>query len=245
MGTRCRLCAISFSNLVSLLEDTELLERIDHLFQVTIFPGDRLPTVICFSCKEIVNNTWEFNTQVQKAQELLADELIDDVQVIENDPLLIPIEETEDKLTSRPKTRTRGRKCKTRETIIVNDSSESDGISSLSDTEQHEDGSITPKEQLDSWNEYPWQCCECSGGLTTVDELREHYATIHGQAPRFPCADCPKVYTKYSIFVAHARVHRPRLKFCCDVCSKWFSTVKTQDRHRFVHTYLFITIYNK
>ncbi|GJQ83580.1 hypothetical protein Trydic_g10927 [Trypoxylus dichotomus] len=234
MGTRCRLCATSYSDLVSVLEDTELLERIDHLFQVSIFAEDRLPTVICYSCKEVVNNTWEFNTQVQKAQELLSEVLIDDPLIIENDPLLIPIEDKKE-ITTKQKSRTKGRKCKQRDRVVSENGDPDDFTAELSDSERHDDGSITPKEQLDSWNEYPWQCCECSGGVNSVDELREHCASIHGQPPRYACADCPKVYAKYSIFVAHARVHRPGLKFCCDICSKWFPTIKSQDKHRSQH----------
>ncbi|KAI4464307.1 zinc finger protein [Holotrichia oblita] len=237
MGTRCRLCATSYSDLVSVLEDLELLARIDHLFQVSIFPEDRLPTGVCYSCKEIVNNTWEFNAQVQKAQELLSEILIDDPLIIENDPLLLPVGEKKE-IVTRQKSRLKPRKCKQPDKVVSDDENDDDpdDISSeLSDSERHDDGSITPKEPAASWAEYPWQCCECSGGVSSVDELREHYASVHGQPPRFPCADCPKVYAKYSIFVAHARVHRPRLKFCCDVCSKWFATIKSQDRHRSQH----------
>lgn len=232
MGTRCRLCATSYSNLVSILEDTELVERIDHLFQVTVFAEDRLPTVICYACKEIVNNTWEFTAQVQKAQELLSEVLIEDNNGVANpDPLLHPMGMGMEKPLQRQKGKNKTKKGRTRDRN-VNENSEGDGLAGLSDSERNDDGSVTPKQPLDGWTEYLWQCCECSGSVNTADELRDHYATIHGQPPRFPCADCPKVYTKYSIFVAHVRVHRPRLKFCCDVCGKWFASVKSQDRHR-------------
>lgn len=37
------------------------------------------------------------------------------------------------------------------------------------------------------------------------------------------------------MFLSHIRVHRPYLKFCCDVCNKWFPNAKQQEKHRSDH----------
>lgn len=72
METRCRLCAECSPDMVPVLEEIELSEKIMQLFQVKIGPDDRLPTVVCRCCCTTVYSTWEFNQRVQKAQELLA-----------------------------------------------------------------------------------------------------------------------------------------------------------------------------
>lgn len=71
MEARCRLCAECSNDLVSVLEEIQLPEKISQLFQVKIVIDDRLPTVVCRCCCETVQRTWEFSERVQKAQELL------------------------------------------------------------------------------------------------------------------------------------------------------------------------------
>lgn len=71
MGARCRLCAESYDDLVDALDEAELSTKILQFFRVKIVADDRLPTTICRRCYDAINATWEFNEQVQKAQELL------------------------------------------------------------------------------------------------------------------------------------------------------------------------------
>lgn len=78
-------------------------------------------------------------------------------------------------------------------------------------------------------------CCECRIQAANSDDLREHHASVHGQLPKYSCADCPKIYSKYSTFLSHVRSHRTKLKFCCDICWKWFRTCKIQETHRAGH----------
>lgn len=113
--------------------------------------------------------------------------------------------------------------------------SESDSLSGVSDAEQHEDGSITLNAELEGWDCYPWTCCDCQLQAANADDLKDHHATVHGQGARYACADCPKVYSKYSTFLSHVRSHRTKLKFCCDACGKWFPSTRQQERHRAAH----------
>lgn len=103
------------------------------------------------------------------------------------------------------------------------------------DYEINEDGSITPKDSLSGWNTYPWTCCECHLVFSLADELKEHCSSVHNAVARYLCVDCPKVYSKYSTFLTHVKVHRTKLKFCCDVCYKWFPSVSVHDQHRVIH----------
>nr|XP_022914317.1 gastrula zinc finger protein XlCGF57.1-like [Onthophagus taurus] len=229
MDSRCRLCGSIRGDLTLALDDVELTTRIEKLFQVMITIEDNLPLTICDSCKDVVNTTWEFHAQVQRTQQMLLEALNTttvincEVKPVEIEFLAIsenlPGEVEEIKLKKS--------KCKAE--------SESDTLSDLEDFEKNEDGSITPLNTVKGWGEYPWQCYTCATGLSSADEIREHFATVHGQPPRYACADCPKVYFKYSIFIAHAKVHRNYLKFCCDICNKWFSSAKQQDSHRLEH----------
>ncbi|XP_018578493.1 zinc finger protein 480-like isoform X2 [Anoplophora glabripennis] len=107
----------------------------------------------------------------------------------------------------------------------------------LDDTEfdLNDDGSIIPKNELLGWDTYPWTCCDCQVTFSLSDDLKEHYSTTHNSTSRYLCADCSKVYSKYSTFLAHVRVHRMKLRFCCDVCYRWFPTVAAQEQHRSRH----------
>lgn len=73
MGARCRLCAECSEDLVQLLVDIELSNKILQLFQVKIAVEDRLPTVICRVCCDTVNKLWEFSERVHRAQILLSE----------------------------------------------------------------------------------------------------------------------------------------------------------------------------
>lgn len=98
--------------------------------------------------------------------------------------------------------------------------------------ELNDDDSITPKDNLPGWDSYPWTCDNCQLVFSVSEELKDHFATVHNASARYICADCPKVYTKYMTFIVHIKSHRPNLKFCCDVCYKWFGTAAIQEQHR-------------
>jgi hypothetical protein len=57
--------------------------------------------------------------------------------------------------------------------------------------------------------------------LPSMQALRTHHQTDHNQAPRFMCAQCSKVYTKYYGFVSHVRRHRNHMKFWYVLLSYW------------------------
>ncbi|XP_056646900.1 gastrula zinc finger protein XlCGF26.1-like isoform X1 [Diorhabda sublineata] len=97
------------------------------------------------------------------------------------------------------------------------------------------DGTMAPKDDNNGWNTYPFSCAECQQICGNPDDLKDHYATAHKLPPRYSCADCSKGYSKYSVFLAHARVHRSKLKLCCDLCYKWFPTAAEQNQHRSQH----------
>lgn len=92
-----------------------------------------------------------------------------------------------------------------------------------------------PQQLLEGWESYPWICVDCQLRLHSADELRDHYANVHGEPTKYLCAECPKLYTKYSTFLTHARTHRTHLRYCCDICGKWFRMVCDQERHHAIH----------
>lgn len=107
--------------------------------------------------------------------------------------------------------------------------------SELSDIEPNADGTVTPKDELTGWDVYPWTCCDCQHILPNSEDLREHHATIHMQQSKYACADCSKIYTKYTTFLSHVKNHRVKLRYCCDLCFKWFPKVKLLEKHRSEH----------
>lgn len=84
---RCRLCAERRDDLIGLLEEVDLSGKINSLFQIQVEPEDKLPTCVCILCRDTVNNIWEFNKRVQKAQAILCD--FDDDDDEEDDVLQI------------------------------------------------------------------------------------------------------------------------------------------------------------
>ncbi|KAF5282709.1 hypothetical protein FQR65_LT02706 [Abscondita terminalis] len=76
MDSRCRLCAEVYEELIEILNEADLCTKIRKFFHVDIVFNDKLPTTVCYKCYEITNTTWNFNEQVQKAQEFLAQEYV-------------------------------------------------------------------------------------------------------------------------------------------------------------------------
>lgn len=257
MASRCRLCAEFKNDLTLIFEDVQLASQIEHLFQLKITPEDQLPTVVCENCRSIVSNTWDFWQKLHKAQEVLLEvELngrIAEVTCEDTIPLLVdplshisdtecvlppPISPVEKEAPKRILVRKgKSTRMKLRRTLTKSSKKDEEEsyLSGTSDLEVEEDGSINVTRKLDNWQEYPWICCFCQLQFLNTDEMRDHQAVTHGRSPRYACADCPKVYTKYNMFVIHARIHRPYLKYCCDTCGKWFRTKKQNDTHRAGH----------
>ncbi|CAH1175722.1 unnamed protein product [Phaedon cochleariae] len=135
--------------------------------------------------------------------------------------------------TSRSGTRKNAKK---KQTEDIQNSQTVHQISNM-EFEVKSDGMMVQKfDPIFGWDTYPFSCCDCQLVINNSEELKDHYGTVHNSSPRYACAECPKVYTKYSVFLAHVRVHRPRLKLCCDICYKWFPTASEQDQHRSEHT---------
>lgn len=83
---RCRLCAERRDDLIALLDEVDLSGKIYSLFQIQVEAEDKLPTSVCLLCRDTVNNIWEFNKRVQKAQAILCDEDNDDLlQISQSD----------------------------------------------------------------------------------------------------------------------------------------------------------------
>lgn len=239
MGARCRLCAEIYEELVEVLEEIDLPAKIFQFFQINIVAADRLPTTICQKCYETIYATWDFNERIQRAQELLT--LEDANKTDFAGPLQnVPLEKSNsviecvfvnqcDELQNAPKNKVKLKK----RTSISSDSE--DLLSGTSDAEWHEDGSVTLRRCLEGWDQYPWTCSDCQEGLPNADALKDHHSLVHDQPPKYVCAECPKMYTKYSTFVGHVRTHRDHLRFCCDVCGKWYGTSRAQEQHRASH----------
>lgn len=108
-------------------------------------------------------------------------------------------------------------------------------IPEFSDAVVSEDGSLILNRKLSGWDDYPWTCCECLQSMNNAETLKQHISTVHGNTVRYACTDCPKEYTKYTMFISHVRQHRPILKCCCDTCGKWYPNSKATEKHRSTH----------
>ncbi|KAK5646272.1 hypothetical protein RI129_004736 [Pyrocoelia pectoralis] len=238
MGARCRLCAEVYEELLEVLEEVDLPAKIFQFFRVNIVVEDRLPTTICQNCYEAIYATWDFNERIQRAQDLLTLEDVNkpdfssppqNLQQEKAPPIVecVFINECDDQ--AKPKNKM---KLKKRRSLS---SDSEDLLSGASDAEWHEDGSVTLRRCLDGWDQYPWTCCDCQETLPNADTLKDHHSIVHAQPPKYVCAECPKMYTKYSTFVGHVRTHRDHLRFCCDICGKWYGTSRAQEQHRAAH----------
>ncbi|XP_050309716.1 zinc finger protein ZFP2-like isoform X2 [Anthonomus grandis grandis] len=78
-----------------------------------------------------------------------------------------------------------------------------------------------------------------------VDEQKSSYHVQSAEAPSYGRSEsqqideklshCKKVYSKYVSFINHVKYHKPFLKFCCDVCYKWYETSKEIKEHQITH----------
>lgn len=253
MESYCRLCGELSLELLSILEDLELPDKIFQLFNVKVNLEDQLPTLACQKCWDMVQNTWIDYLRVQKAQEHLnvlleslaaidpicqdddnnidfsnveSSKLID--CVIDSDPLSLVKTDTDiQKNVKSIKTKRTSQKKK--------DTSEPEELSELSIIEFREDGSCIPKEDLFGWKSYPWICCDCQQNFRSPEELKNHFSSNHNQVPRYSCVDCQKIYSKYNVFLGHVKIHHITLRYCCDVCHKWYPTINSVEKHRAEH----------
>ncbi|XP_044752040.1 gastrula zinc finger protein XlCGF26.1-like [Coccinella septempunctata] len=255
MDSHCRLCGELSLELLPILEDLELPNKIFELYHIKVNLEDQLPTVVCHKCWDMVHSAWLNYLRVQKAQEHL-NELLESLVnvdpicqeednvdfstetsklidcVITNDPL--PLVKNENQIQAEKnikpaKVRTR------RSSQKKKDSVEPEELSELSIIEFKEDGSCVPKEDLFEWSSYPWICCDCQQTFRSSEELKNHFSADHNQVPKYSCADCQKIYTKYIVFLNHVKLHHVTLRYCCDVCHKWYPTVNAVEKHRVEH----------
>nr|CAH7761206.1 unnamed protein product [Callosobruchus chinensis] len=88
MNGRCRLCAECSVNNMAIFENVDLCTKIFRLFQVKICARDDLPTSLCNKCYDMVEKVWSFNSQVQKAQEILKEIVYGVANTLSNDDCL-------------------------------------------------------------------------------------------------------------------------------------------------------------
>ncbi|XP_069668817.1 zinc finger protein 391-like isoform X2 [Periplaneta americana] len=83
---------------------------------------------------------------------------------------------------------------------------------------------------------YSWQCTDCPVVLTSLLELKDHHLKLHGQAVRYQCIECAKVYAVYRKFTRHVRLHRNYGKYSCEECRKSFSSKQAMENHKVLHS---------
>ena len=89
----------------------------------------------------------------------------------------------------------------------------------ISDEDKNADGTISEhvlkKFENNTWNDYPWSCCECFISVKNVNGLRTHFASSHADSKiKYCCIDCNEVFNKYKVLIKHVQtVHRPHLKY--------------------------------
>lgn len=83
-----------------------------------------------------------------------------------------------------------------------------------------------------SWDDYTWVCAHCDAQCKSISLLRLHSLEIHSCCCIFKCCDCEKVVTNYKTFLSHVRIHRSPLRYCCEVCNKNFSMIRSLKKHR-------------
>jgi hypothetical protein len=110
-------------------------------------------------------------------------------------------------------------------------------ILNIEENEKNLDGTINEQGVLKCanfrWSDYTWTCTNCDFKTQEgVSKLESHYRTIHQSSPIYKCIDCPKSCRKYSSCLNHIFDHRPILKFCCDVCSNYFTNILELYNHR-------------
>lgn len=120
-------------------------------------------------------------------------------------------------------------------------------LQTLNNNDKNIDGTITDsglkKLNLKSWKQYPWKCVVCNAEFYASLELISHFKLAHPkESLSYDCMDCTKTFTKYITFLNHVKKrHRTHLKYCCDICFKFFWNLKQLKIHRLaVHSNILI-----
>lgn len=111
----------------------------------------------------------------------------------------------------------------------------------MSDSEKNPDGTLSEEGKYkvlqSAWISYNWKCVECNLFVESSKELEDHFKRDHKNLKvTYPCMDCKQSFKSYFSFQNHViDVHKPHLKFCCDVCSdfRWNLTELYKHRQQF------------
>lgn len=78
--------------------------------------------------------------------------------------------------------------------------------------------------------EYP--CSKCSKVFFTYDMYNEHLSLHDDSIPKHTCIDCGKEFISQRKLKEHSIIHKERIMFKCEMCSKIFVRSQTLQYHR-------------
>ncbi|XP_059893400.1 zinc finger protein 420-like [Gadus macrocephalus] len=83
----------------------------------------------------------------------------------------------------------------------------------------------------------PFQCILCEKNFGIFKHLASHCKNVHELSEPYECQHCPKVFSKFHIFIGHEWQHTGQLPFQCSKCSMNFKHDAELAIHLRVHTH--------
>ncbi|CAL8380047.1 unnamed protein product [Gadus morhua 'NCC'] len=83
----------------------------------------------------------------------------------------------------------------------------------------------------------PFQCTLCEKNFGIFKHLASHCKNVHQLSKPYECHHCPKVFSKFNIFIGHEWQHTGQLPFQCSQCSMTFKQDAELAIHLRVHTH--------
>lgn len=239
----CRLCAKlkPTDKLLDLIIDEgkhNIVEKLIHLNATIDSFDEKLPKSVCLICFELLNTAYDFVVQVQKAQEVLRDQLVlqkvkteDELSTSDFDNYVVSIA-----VSIKEEIRNVDEEIENVDEEIQNVHEETENIDEeATSTELKEESNENQTKDCSLWRDFTCLCAVCDTQFPNISSLHEHSMSFHGKCNSYRCADCRKHKLNLDQFITHVCTHRKHLRLSCYQCSKSFKTNSKLKQHRKVH----------
>lgn len=79
------------------------------------------------------------------------------------------------------------------------------------------------------------RCRECSQIISTLHNLKRHYARKHNEDRKITCKECGQTFNKKCQLAKHQTEHYGSVTYKCDKCTKAFTVLSRLKKHEETH----------
>ncbi|CAD6244708.1 GSCOCG00013433001-RA-CDS [Cotesia congregata] len=262
----CRLCLARKKTMVPIYdghkEDVPIPVKLMACVNLEVYKGDGLPTKLCQTCKDNLDQSYQFRKKCHDAhkklnnhKQIIADlnaesednneESLETPEIEKSLPVKQQLSQEDQQIVSSlPSGSATAKKQNSEEIynikLVRMKREEESMIRESSDlTDIISDYNSADGSTWDG-NNYVYTMEESEEGGSEapgrLEPLEENTTSENGELKVFKCDQCPKAFTRRIMLKSHQTVHSTQRGFTCQACEKWFPTRSALIRHERTHT---------